>query len=131
MILYNEELQKEYTVNGNITDEGNMYFETSRLDEGTYTLKSIEYVDDNQKEKIDFEQLEISAKFGVETEIDHIDADAYVVDDNESDDMSTGNSCEIEIATDDGQSIEEALTMATQESNSNDDLLSFFELWCK
>ena len=122
MILYNEELQKEYAVNGNITDEGNLYFETSSLDEGTYTLKSIEYVDDNQKEKIDFEQLEISAKFGVETEIDHIEADAYVVDDNESDDMSTDNSCEIEIATDDGQSIEEALTMATQESNSNDDL---------
>lgn len=120
LVLYNEELQKEYTVNGNMTDEGNLYFETSSLDEGTYELKSIKYMDDNQDEKIDFEQLEIYAKFGVEIEINHIDADAYVVDDNESYDMSTDNSCKNEIVTDDGQSIEEALTNATQESNSND-----------
>lgn len=35
LILYNEKIQKEYTITGNITDEGNLYFETESLDEGT------------------------------------------------------------------------------------------------
>lgn len=122
LVLYNEELQKEYTVNGNMTDEGNLYFETSSLDEGTYILKSFKYVDDDQEEKIDFDQLEISAKFGIETEIDNIDADAYVVDDSESDEMSTDNVSNNEIATDNGESIEDALKIATQESNLSNNL---------
>lgn len=122
LILYNEILQKEYTITGNITDEGNLYFETESLDEGTYTLKSLKYSENDQEKQIDIEQIEISAKFGVETEIDNIDADAYVVDDSESEDMSANDLYSNEIATDNGESIEDALKKATQESNTSNNL---------
>lgn len=79
LTVENTDLNKEFDIAGTATDDGNMLFESDKLEPGCYSVKSIK----SDEYSVDFDGIGIKAQFGVDTVVTDLDADAYAVDSSE------------------------------------------------
>lgn len=79
LTVENTDLNKEFDIAGTATDDGNMLFESDKLDSGCYSVRSIK----SDEYSVDFAGIGIEAKFGVDTVVTDLNADAYAVDSSE------------------------------------------------
>ena len=89
LTVENTDLNQLFEISGEMTEDGNLIFESSDLVSGCYTVKSLEIDGDS----VDFEAIGISAQFGIDTVVMDLDADAYAEDsdNNNSDNENTGS----------------------------------------
>lgn len=84
LTVENTDLNQSFEISGEMTEEGNLIFESSDLVSGCYTVKSLE----TDGYSVDFEAIGINAQFGIDTVVMDLNADAYAED---SDNENTGS----------------------------------------
>lgn len=89
LIVENTDLNQSFEISGEMTEDGNLIFESSDLVSGCYTVKSLETDGDS----VDFEAIGINAQFGIDTVVMDLNADAYAEDsdNSNSDNENTGS----------------------------------------
>lgn len=89
LTVENTDLNQSFEISGEMTEDGNLIFESSDLVSGCYTVKSLETDGDS----VDFEAIGINAQFGIDTVVMDLNADAYAEDsdNSNSDNENTGS----------------------------------------
>ena len=83
LCVTNTDLDSDYYIDGNITDDGNLVFECDTLESGCYSVTSITYsVDENSYTEV-FSDMGLKAQFGVDTVVIDDAPDAVVTDNDE------------------------------------------------
>lgn len=89
-----------FDIEGQITDDGNLLFESESLESGCYAIKSIIYEISGNEYTEMFEEAGIAAQFGVDTVVIDDTPDAVVTDEDSTADYSEDESSSIVV--DDG-----------------------------
>ena len=76
LTVENTDLNQSFETSGEMTEDGNLIFESSDLVSGCYTVKSLE----TDGYSVDFEAIGINAQFGIDTVVMDLNADAYAED---------------------------------------------------
>lgn len=76
LTVENTDLNQSFEISGEMTEDGNLIFESSDLVSGCYTVKSLE----TDGYSVDFEAIGINAQFGIDTVVMDLNADAYAED---------------------------------------------------
>lgn len=120
MTVENTDLNKEFDIAGTATDDGNMLFESDKLDSGCYSVRSIK----SEEYSVDFAGIGIEAKFGVDTVVTDLNADAYAVDSSE--DANAEKDSSAVVVNPDGSTIEasvdtigDAIAAASEDTDNN------------
>ena len=89
LIVENTDLNQSFEISGEMTEDGNLIFESSDLVSGCYTVKALE----TDGYSVDFEAIGINAQFGIDTVVMDLNADAYAddSDNSNSDNENTGS----------------------------------------
>lgn len=96
----NTDKNTDFDIEGQVTDAGNLLFESESLESGCYSIKSITYVVSGNEYTEKLEEAGIAAQFGVDTVVIDDTPDAVVTDENSSADYSDEESSSIVV--DDG-----------------------------
>ena len=80
LIVENTDLNQSFEISGEMTEDGNLIFESSDLVSGCYTVKSLE----TDGYSVDFEAIGINAQFGINTVVMDLNADGYAEDSDNS-----------------------------------------------
>ncbi len=89
LTVENTDLNQSFEISGEMTEDGNLIFESSDLVSGCYTVKSLE----TDGYSVDFEAIGINSQFGIDTVVMDLNADAYAEDsdNSNSDNENTGS----------------------------------------
>ena len=89
LTVENTDLNQSFEISGEMTEDGNLIFESSDLVSGCYTVKSLE----TDGYSVDFEAIGINSQFGIDTVVMDLNADAYAEDsdNSKSDNENTGS----------------------------------------
>ena len=96
----NTDKNTDFDIEGQITDDGNLLFESESLESGCYAIKSIIYEISGNEYTEMFEEAGIDAQFGVDTVVIDDTPDAVVTDEDSTADYSEDESSSIVV--DDG-----------------------------
>lgn len=119
LIVKNTDIQKNFIIKGEITDDGNALFCYNELDSGCYLLDYICYSNNGNEYTVYFSEIGIKAQFGVETIVLDSNPDYYIVDDMEENISEEESEVIISDINSQGEEIEEGISDIVNKSQKD------------